>query len=104
MQTEATRRACGRPLPHPIDQHRVLGRRLGPLAAGDEQGIQRLAALRERTCGKRHAGRGRNAFAALRHDPEQVGPRAARAGDDIVGGGEHLNRPGDIEQLHRRDR
>ncbi len=53
-------------------------------------------------CRKRHAGRGCHGLAALRHDPEHVRPRASGAGDEIVGGGEHLNRPRDIEQLHRR--
>jgi hypothetical protein len=73
-----------------------------PLAPGDKQGIQRLARLRERTCRKRYAGRGRSACAALRHDPEQIGPLTSRVSDKIVGGGEHLNGPRDTEQLHRR--
>jgi hypothetical protein len=37
----------------------------------------------------------------LRHDPEQVRPRTTRAGDYVVGGGEHLNWPRDVEKLHR---
>jgi hypothetical protein len=89
-------------LPDPLDQDRVFGCRLSPLATGDEQGVERLADWGERACRKRHPGRGGSAFATLRHDPEQVGPRASRIGDKIVRGGEHLNRPRDIEQLHRR--
>ena len=68
-----------RPLPHPIDQRRVLGRRLGALAAGDEQRIQRRADRGERTRRQREPADAVTAPAALRHDPEHVGPRASRA-------------------------
>jgi hypothetical protein len=38
----------------------------------------------------------------LRDDSEHVGLRSPRIADDLIGGGEHLNRARDIEQLHRR--
>jgi hypothetical protein len=100
VQTDATR--PGRTLPHPVDQHRVLGCCLGPLATRDEQGIERLVVFGERTCCKRHSGGSCRAFAALRHDFEPIGRRASRTDNEIIGRGEHLNRPRDIEQLHRR--
>jgi hypothetical protein len=91
----------GRTLPDPVDRHRVLGRRLGPLAPGDKQGIKCLTAFGERSCCKRHSGGSYRAFAALSHDFKQVGRRTSRVDDDVVGGDEDLNRPRDIEQLHR---
>ena len=91
-----------RPLPHPIDQRRICSGRLHALPTGDEQSIQRLAALAERTRRQRDPCRGHDALIALRHELEPVGRRTSSVGDEIVGGGEHLNRPGDIEQLHRR--
>jgi hypothetical protein len=50
---------------------------------------------------RRHARRGRNAFAALGYSGF-VGKRSSGVGDEIVGGRKHLNRPGDIKQLHCR--
>src|SRR5262249_22188914 len=69
----------------------------------DKQSIQRLPALAERCCRQRHARRGHDALVTLRHELESVGRRAAGVGDEIIGGREHLNRPGDVEQLHRRE-
>src|SRR5262249_30446946 len=82
----------------------VCSGRLHPLPPSDEQGIRRLVASAERICCKQHPCRGSDAFVALRHNPEPVGRRASGAGDEIVGGGEHLNRPRDVEQLHQLER
>ena len=101
MQTDATR--LRRALPQPIDQRWICSGRLHPLPTSNEQSIQRLAALAERTSRQHHPCRGDDALVALRHELEAVGRRAASVGDEIVGGGEHLNRPRDIEQLHRRE-
>ncbi len=40
----------------------------------------------------------------LAHHPQDIRRCASGRGDVLVGGGEHLQRPGDIEQLHRPDR
>ena len=94
----------GRPLPHPVHQRRIRGGGLGAFAAGDQKGIQQLSDRRERPRCERQPGRCGNALAALRHDPEHIGPRPSRPGNEIVGGGEHLDRARDVQQLHRRIR
>ena len=87
--------------PHPIEQRRVRGRCFNALAAGHNQRIQRRPNRWERCGLETQASRGGHA-AALRHDPKRIGRTSARLGDEIVGGCEHLKRPGDIEHLHRR--
>ncbi len=92
----------GRPLPHPVDQRRIRGGGLGALATSDQKRVQRLSDRRKRPRCERQPGRGGNTLAASRHDPEDVGPGPSRPGNEIIGGGEHLDRARDVEQLHLR--
>ncbi len=102
VQTEATRRAFFGTLPHPIDQHRVGGSRVDARATGDHQRVQRRSGARQRAGRDPKSGRGRYALSAFRHHAQDVRRRSSGLRDVIVGGGEHLKRPRDIEQLHRR--
>ena len=105
---DATRLPRARP--HPLDQHRIRGRRLDARAAGDHQRIHGRVDGRQRVRVEPKPGRGGHADAApvalrvaLRHDPQRVGRHSARFGNQIVGGREHLKRPRDVEHLHRRE-
>ena len=102
MQTEATRRAC-------VARCRTQSTSTGFSAAASTPSPPATSKVSSAspTCVSGPAasatpGRGRHALSALRHDPEHVRPRSSGAGNEIVGGGEHLDRPRDIEQLHRR--
>ena len=61
-----------------------------------------VSGRRQRTRHEPQPGRGRHALAAARHDPQRV-RRLRLPRDEIVGRCEHLQRPGDVQQLHVRE-
>ncbi len=88
------------PRPHPGHQGRIVAGRQDAGAARDHQGVQRRVEIRQRIGHQPQARRGGEPEVAGRDHPRRVG-RAYRAA--LVGGGEDLERPGHVEELHRRE-
>jgi hypothetical protein len=100
VQTDATRNL--RALPHPINQHRVGGSRVDARTTGDHQRVGRRSGARERVGCDPKSGRSRYALPIFRNHAQDVRRRSSGLRNVIVGADEHLKRPCDIEQLHRR--
>lgn len=86
---------------HPIDQRGIGNRGVDARSTGDHQCIQRCRNAREQTGCDPQSRRCRHALPAFRDHPKNVRRCPSGLRDVIVGGCEHLKRPGDIEQLHR---
>jgi hypothetical protein len=100
VQTEATRLL--RTQPHPFNQHRVGGRRVDARTTGDHQRVRRRSGARQLAGRDPKPGRGCYALPTFRHHAQDVRRRSPGLRDVIIGGGEHLKRPRDIQQLHQR--
>ncbi len=100
VQTDATR--CAR-LARCRTQSTSAGSAVAASTPGPprhDQRVHRDVHARQRVRRNRKPRRGGDAFAPFGHHPQNIGRGAAALHNLLVGGGEHLKRPGDVEQLH----
>jgi hypothetical protein len=83
----------------PTDQPIILAGRVHAPAAGDDQGVEGPRVPRQRPRRETKSG-GRHRLGPIRDHHRLVRRRPLRRPHQIVGGGEHLERAGHVEQLH----
>jgi hypothetical protein len=91
-----------RPCPHPAQQRPIGGGRMDTRTAGDQQRVERRPRRRQSRGHEPQPGGGGHDWSGRRHHARRIERRLAVPRRKLVGGGEDLQRPGDVEQLHPR--